>query len=145
MTLNQPTMNTEILHSAWNRITGQSLPMGVCSFEFESGWYQFEKAGYTEADLLLVVRYLQTEIRKGERKPASLRWRNCVGDLLRFAEEVELARGALRQKPPPTPRENALQSFRPNVVDAQPRENTRTASEAAEKALRELRASVEIK
>lgn len=106
-------MSASDLHAAWNRITGQSLPMGVCSFEFEHGYYEFEKAGYNEKDLMTVVRYLQGEIRKGGRKPAALRWRNCVGDLLRFAEELELARGALRQKPPPTPKDRVLAQARP--------------------------------
>lgn len=106
-------MSATTLHAAWNRFTGQTLRMGVCSFEFEHGYYEFEKAGYNEKDLMTVVRYLQGEIRKGDRKPAALRWRNCVGDLLRFAEELELARGALRQKPPPTPKERVLAQARP--------------------------------
>lgn len=102
----------QALHSVWNRITGQHLHMGVCSYELEHGWHLFLKAGHTEPELLLVVAYLQGEIRKGERKPGALRWSNCIGNVLRFEEELSLARGALRRKPEPTPRERIVAQFR---------------------------------
>ena len=104
------------LHNTWNRATDQNIRMGVCSYELEHGWHEFIKAGHTESDLLLVVRYLQSEIKKGERKPAALRWRNCIGDTLRFGEELELARGALRRKVPETPLSRAMRSLRPVVA-----------------------------
>lgn len=109
------------LHTAWNRATGQNIPMGVCSYELEHGWHEFLKAGYSESDLLMVISYLQREIKKGERKPAALRWRNCVGDLLRFAEEIELARGALKRKTPETPLGRAMSQLRPVVAQVTPR------------------------
>jgi len=133
-------MTPAALHAIWNRLTHQSLPMGVCSFELESGWHAFDKAGYGESDLLLVVRYLQGEIRKGNRKEAALRWRNCVGDLLRFGEELELARGALPQKQPPTPKERVLAQARP-VVAERPVEAMKDAKPIVE-LIAALRASV---
>jgi hypothetical protein len=108
------------LHSAWNRATGQHIPLGVCSYELEFGWHQFIKEGHTEAELVQVIEYLQAEIRKGARKPAALRWRNCVGDVLRFAEELELARGAVKRKVPETPLGRAMRQMRPTVTAVTP-------------------------
>jgi hypothetical protein len=115
------------LHAAWNRATGQNLPMGVCSYELEHGYHQFLKAGYSEPEMLLVVNYLQAEIRKGNRKPAALRWRNCIGDVLRFAEELELARGAQRNKKPETPIARAMRQLRPVAADVTPNDHKPTA------------------
>jgi len=122
-------MNTPItqLHAAWNSATGQHIPLGVCSYEIEHAWHQFLKAGYTEDDLKMVVVYLQAEIKKGERKPAALRFSNCIGDVLRFSEELELARGALRQKPKPTSLDRAMHQLRPTVAHVTPDENRSTA------------------
>lgn len=127
-------MNTLIqnLHAAWNGLTGQHIPIGVCSYEVEFGWHQFIKAGYTQADLELVVAYLQTEIRKGERKPAALRFSNCIGDVLRFSEELELAIGAQRQKPKPTALGRAMQQLRPTVTPVTPHETRVTAVPVSE-------------
>ena len=122
-------MNTPIqnLHAAWNRATGQHIPLGVCSYEIEHGWFTFLKAGYTVSDLELVVRYIQAEIRKGERKPAALRWSNCIGDILRFAEELELAIGETRRKPKPTAFARALGQLRPTVAAVTPQQAQVTA------------------
>lgn len=120
------------LHSTWNQLTGQRIPMGVCSYELEYGWLDFIKAGYTENDLQMVVRYLQAEIRKGDRKPAALRWSNCVKDVLRFAEELELARGSMRRVRPRTPIETAMAAFRPTVAAVTPNETKVTARPVSE-------------
>lgn len=101
------------IHGIWNKATGQNIPLGVCSYEIEHGWHQWLKAGYGESDLLMVVSYLQGEIRKGERRPAALRWSNCIGDVLRFAEEVQLAKAEKRNlKTAPSPREKIVAAFR---------------------------------
>ena len=120
------------LHSAWNTATGQHIPLGVCSYEVECGWLNFIKAGYGEEDLITVVAYLQAEIKKGERKPASLRWRNCVGDTLRFSEEIELARGAMKRKVTETPRSRAILQLRPRAVATTPEETRNTAVPVSE-------------
>lgn len=106
----------QCLHALWNQLTGQHIPMGVCNYELEYGWLQFIKAGFTPDDLKLVVPYLQAEIRNGDRKEAALRWRNCIGDTLRFAEEKELAVGAGRRRPKPTALAREMQRLRPNVT-----------------------------
>lgn len=118
------------LHAAWNAATQQNIPMGVCSYELEYGWLDFIKAGFTEADLLTVVSYLQREIKKGERKPAALRWRNCIGDTLRFAEELQLARGAMKRNVPETPLGRAMQQLRPVVAQVAPHAAASTAVSA---------------
>lgn len=115
------------LHKLWNRITGQNIPMGVCAYELEHGWHEFLQAGFTEADMVMVVGYLQREIKKEDRKPAALRWRNCIGDVLRFAEELELARGAVKRKKPETPLGRAMQQLRPVVAHVTPDQSRSTA------------------
>jgi len=107
------------LHSIWNSVTGQSLPLVVCDYAREFGYHQFIKAGFTEADIMTVVRYLQSEIRQERRQPGALRWSNCIGNITRFAEDLELARGVLRNiKPAPTPKERALACLRPAVAQS---------------------------
>ena len=126
------------LHSLWNRSTGQTIPMGVCSFELEHGWCQFLKAGHTEQELLMVVSYLQAEIKKGERRSGAIKWRNCVGDLLNFEQELELARGALRRQPPVTPRERAVNNLRPSVTPVTP-DGTRVTARPVSELIANLR------
>lgn len=128
------------LHSIWNSVTGQTLPLIVCDYAREFGYHQFIQAGFGEKDIMTVVRYLQREIRQERRQPAALRWSNCIGNITRFAEDLELARGALRNaKPPPTPKERAIACLRPTVAQSGPLEQKVTARPVGDyiRALRE--------
>lgn len=115
-------MNEQIktLHSAWNRATGQDIRMGLCAYSIEFAWHEFIQSGHTEAELLTVVNYLKAEIKKGERKPAALRFSNLICDGLRFSEELELARGAMKRKTPETPLGRAMRQMRPVVAQVTP-------------------------
>ena len=55
------------LHEVWNQTTGQNLKLSLCDYQREWGYAQFVKAGFTEEDLRLVIRYLQAEIKAGNR------------------------------------------------------------------------------
>lgn len=69
-----------------------------------------------------MVRYLKAQVAKGERKPAALRWSNVCGSLLRFEEELELANGAKRQKPPVSAVQRAVNTLRPTVAQVTPKD-----------------------
>ncbi len=136
-------MSSHDLHSTYCRLVGDELRLTLDRMYW---WDHWALNGWGAPELELVIRHIQSQIRKGKRFEGALRWSRLIQQADNFGEELILARAEKRNsKPKPTPRENALQSFRPCVADAQSRENTRTASEAAEKALRELRAAVEIK
>ncbi len=131
------------LHAEYLRLIGGDLSL---TLDRRYWWGQWSLKGWGAPELELVIRHIQSQIRKGKRFEGALRWSRLIQQADAFEEELILARAEKRNsKPKPAPRENALQSFRPCVVDVQTRENTRTASEAAEKALAALRASVEIR
>lgn len=115
------------LHAAWNRETGQSLRMGICSYELEHGYWQFLNAGHTEAEMATVIRYLRSQIAQDKRQPAALRWSNVMGNEMRFAEELELAIGETRRKPKPTALARALGQLRPTVAALTPQQAQVTA------------------
>lgn len=124
------------LHAAYCQSVGD-LPLTLDRIYW---WGQWMKNGWGAEDLSLVIKHIQSEILKNRRYPGALRWSRLIQNAENFGEELILAKAEHRnRKPPPNQRELALQSFRPTVVDVQPKDNTKTASEAAEKALAELR------
>lgn len=88
------------LHAVFCAITGAELRLGLGEFMRERGWADYLRAGFTEADLRLVIAYLQRQIRCGDRRPGALKWSNLIGDLSRFEEDLQLARAAHRVKAP---------------------------------------------
>ena len=61
------------LHQTYCRLTGQNLSLG---FDRERLWFEFHRAGFTLADLVRVVRYLQKEIRQSRRNVGALKLSN---------------------------------------------------------------------
>jgi hypothetical protein len=78
------------LHEAYRSLTGLDLPL---SLERVQLWLSWERAGHTGADLELVVRYLQREIRARKRLEGSLRLSNLL-DPERFGEDLAFAKAA---------------------------------------------------
>jgi len=60
----------EQLHQTYCRLTGQNLSL---RFDRERLWFEFHRAGFTLADLVRVVRYLQKE--SLPRKEMDYAWR----------------------------------------------------------------------
>ena len=87
----------EQLHQTYCRLTGQSLSL---PFDRERLWYEFHRAGFTLADLVQVVRYLQKEIRHTRRNVGALKLSNLL-QLDRFEEDLNISRVRLRPEPPP--------------------------------------------
>ena len=90
----------EQLHQTYCRLTGQNLSR---RFDRERLWFEFLRAGFTLADLIQVVRYLQREIRHTRRNVGALKLSNLL-QLDRFEEDLNISRVRLRPEPaPPAP------------------------------------------
>ena len=87
------------LHQTYGRLTGQNLSL---RFDRERLWFEFLRAGFTLADLIQVVRYLQKEIRHARRNIGALKLSNLL-QLDRFEEDLNISRVRLTPEPPPQP------------------------------------------
>jgi len=89
----------EELHQNYCRLTGQNLSW---RFDRERLWWEFLHTGFTLADLIQVIRYLQKEIRHTRRNVGALKLSNLL-QLDRFEEDLNISRVHLRPEPPPKP------------------------------------------
>jgi hypothetical protein len=87
----------EHLHQTYCRLTAQNLTL---RFDRERLWFEFHRAGFTLADLVQVVSYLQKEIRHTRRNVGALKLSNLL-QLDRFEEDLHISRVRLRPEPPP--------------------------------------------
>lgn len=74
-----PELPLEIMHAAYNRLTGQILPFKP----YERLWYDCVRAGVTSEHLTLVVEHIQAQNRKSDMK-ISLRLDKLLGEQERF-------------------------------------------------------------
>jgi hypothetical protein len=86
--MNQAPAQIAQLHQTYGRLTGQNLSLG---FDRERLWFEFLRAGFTLADLVQVVRYLQREIRHTRRNVGALKLSNLL-QLDRFEEDLNISR-----------------------------------------------------
>jgi hypothetical protein len=92
-------------HALYCRLTGQRVSL---RFDRERLWFELFQAGFNEADLQRVIRYLQREIREGRRNVGALKLSNLL-QLDRFEEDLNISRVQLyapkpaKPAPPPTP------------------------------------------
>ena len=86
-------------HALYCRLTGQRVSL---RFDRERLWYELFQAGFNEADLQRVIRYLQREIREGRRNVGALKLSNLL-QLDRFEEDLNISRVRLIS---PAPRPN---------------------------------------
>ena len=92
-------------HATYCRLTGQRVSL---RFDRERLWYELFQAGFNEADLARVIRYLQREIREGRRNVGALKLSNLL-QIDRFEEDLNISRVALYapkpapSAPPPAP------------------------------------------
>lgn len=98
-------MTMDKLHLRYCELTGFNLSKG---YDRERAWYEWAKR-FKPEDLDLTVSYLKAEIRKGERKLASLLFRNLIEQLDHFEEELAMAKARARV-PKPAPRDTFLAS-----------------------------------
>ena len=96
----------EQIHQTYCRLTGQNLWL---RFDRERLWFEFLRAGFTLADLVQVVRYLQKEIRHTRRNVGALKLSNLL-QLDRFEEDLNISRVRLTASPPRPQAPVALQA-----------------------------------
>jgi hypothetical protein len=90
-------------HALYCRLTGQTVSL---RFDRERLWYELFHAGFDEADLQRVIRYLQREIRESRRNIGALKLSNLL-QLDRFEEDLNISRVQLyapKPSPPVPPR-----------------------------------------
>lgn len=85
-------------HALYCRLTGQRVSL---RFDRERLWYELFHAGFNEADLQRVIRYLQREIREGRRNVGALKLSNLL-QIDRFEEDLNISRVQL-YAPKPSP------------------------------------------
>lgn len=76
------------LHQTYGQLTGQNLSL---RFDRERLWYEFLRAGFTQADLTQVIVYLQKQIRQTRRNVGALKLSNLL-QLDRFEEDLNISR-----------------------------------------------------
>jgi len=86
-------------HALYCQLTGQRVSL---RFDRERMWFELFSAGFTEADLQCVIRYLQREIRHGRRNVGALKLSNLLQPD-RFEEDLNITRVALSSPKPPKP------------------------------------------
>jgi len=82
-------------HALYGRLTGQRVSL---RFDRERLWYELFQAGFNEADLQSVIRYLQREIREGRRSVGALKLSNLLQPD-RFEEDLNISRVQLYPGP----------------------------------------------
>lgn len=114
----------EEAHALYCRLTGQQVSL---RFDRERLWYELFKAGFNEADLQKVIRYLQREIREGRRNVGALKLSNLL-QIDRFEEDLNISRVALY----------APKTSRPAPVSAAPPPSLEEKEAARQRALQML-------
>jgi len=102
-------------HALYCRLTGQRVSL---RFDRERLWYELFHAGFNEADLQRVIRYLQREIREGRRNVGALKLSNLL-QIDRFEEDLNISRVQLcAPKPSPPTLAPPEQSLTPEEKEA---------------------------
>lgn len=89
----------EQAHALYCRLTGQRVSL---RFDRERLWYELFHAGFNQADLQKVIRYLQREIREGRRNIGALKLSNLL-QIDRFEEDLNISRVQLYAPKPSKP------------------------------------------
>lgn len=102
------------LHLCYEKMTGFTLPMRSICDPRRMAWQRFLARGLTLADLELVIVYLKHEIRESRRNFGALRFSNLIEDLLRFEEELSMAKAWKRNaKPAQSAKERVSEQWSP--------------------------------
>ncbi len=124
----------DALHRAYVNLTGLEVPLN-CMRRF--AWENFIAVGFKSTDLTGVIKHIQTGIRSGTRRVASLRFDNLIERTDRFEMDVaevrskrNLAAKAARPRPRPTRAEDLTHAGKNTAVPV---------SETALKILRDFR------
>ncbi len=118
----KPDMHAAIMHihAVFCAATGVELRIGIGEYTRESAWFRYLQAGFTEDDLMTVVKYLKSEIKLGRRNPGALKFSNMIERLESFEEDRGLAKAMQRNSVKPiTPKESVIRAM-PTVRQGSP-------------------------
>jgi len=101
-------MTIEQLHSVYCGLSCRELPLEFTSYYERHLWQTWMQRGFTENDLEQVIRWIQRKIKKGERRPESLRLYNLL-DPSRFLDDLIDSKATSRIKPE-TPKQEILKA-----------------------------------
>lgn len=113
----------ESLHAAYTRLTGYVLQLDMAR-EYE--WFQWQRRGFTEQDLALVINYIKRGIREGRRNQGALKFSNLIVSSDFFEEDLAEAK-ALARMPKPNPHKQEV--LRATGRIEQPSQSARSAAE----------------
>lgn len=109
-------MNTDIrpqieqLHRIYVERTGFELRLDIAR---ERSWYEFIGLGFTADDLQLVIDHLRRGIREQKRNTGALKFRNLIGMLDYFEEDLAEAKA---HKRPPQPSTRVVRTPSPGAA-----------------------------
>ena len=120
----------EQLHTLYAALTGMQI---LLTSDRERVWFEWQRGGFVQDDLRLVVRLIRSGIQEGKRNAGALKFSNLIGMPDRFEEDLALAKSAQRANRPakPAPPQRVATAAGPRTE--QPVEKV------SEKALAELR------
>lgn len=133
---------TQSLHEAYVRLTGRDLT--TLDYIKEQAWFIWstyrKHEPFTVADLELVVRFLKEQIRKGERKPACLKFRNLIAQPDWFEDDLQDARAYFR-KPKPNPSKASVLAATGRPTE-QPQQDAKRVDAIVQQCLADFRKAV---
>jgi len=99
------TPEIERLHAAYCKGTGLELRLDMGR---EIAWGRWMQAGFGMEELVTVIGYIRKGIAKGERNAGALRFRNLIGMIDYFEEDLAMARKAQTARPRPATTQEAV-------------------------------------
>lgn len=103
-----PIADISELHECYCAMTGRSPKLAV----FQRLWWDFQKAGYVQDDLIIVLRFMLRENQRNNYK-YGLGLAKLIGDLERYDDLLNEAKAKTRNRiKPKTNRESVLAAFR---------------------------------
>lgn len=132
--MTDPRVTIQQLHQLYVEVTGHAVSLG---FDRERAWFDFLARGFTEDDLRLVIEKIKSGIRRGERRPAALKFHNLIVQLDYFEEDLCEARAIARVKRVNPGRAAVLRAT--GRDDRPPTEEAKPVSEVALKVLRDFK------
>jgi hypothetical protein len=137
-----------VMHAAYQTQSGQKVVLNMFR---ERAWFEWLiwRTGnpFTISDVIIVCRYLRSQILKGDRNPGCLKFSNMIQDPDRFEEDLAMAAQFYRPKTAPKPQTIRTRTPDGNTTERRTMtdgtENTsKPVSEAALRLLRECKESL---
>ena len=96
--MNKPQL-VRHLHDTYIARTGLEIVLNMARERLWADWLTWSSDTWTPDDLTLTIRYLKTEIAKGNRNEGALKYSNLIGNPERFEEDLALAKKEHRHDP----------------------------------------------